>query len=142
MRDRSYYRGFGADCGTAKRGPRSPRIDYSAPNGIDFEAIRNAYPGGASTDLVVVGRLLPHKRVTMLLDAVALLHGDGIPVTAASSVTGRSGRSCMTMPGRSGWVMHRLLSRRSRAEGPLCVSEGGKSSCLPVGSRGVRYRRP
>lgn len=59
-----------------------PRASITpAPNGIDFEAIRNAYPGGASTDLVVVGRLLPHKRVTMLLDAVALLHGDGIPVT-------------------------------------------------------------
>ena len=51
------------------------------PNGIDLDAIRNIYPDEAATDLVVVGRLMPHKRIDMLLDAVALLHADGIPVT-------------------------------------------------------------
>jgi glycosyltransferase involved in cell wall biosynthesis len=52
-----------------------------APNGIDFEAIRTSDPDGTPTDLVVVGRLLPHKRVAMLLEAVALLHERGMPVT-------------------------------------------------------------
>jgi glycosyltransferase involved in cell wall biosynthesis len=52
-----------------------------APNGIDVDAIRNVDPHGAATDLVVVGRLMAHKRVDMLLEAVALLHADGMPVT-------------------------------------------------------------
>jgi glycosyltransferase involved in cell wall biosynthesis len=52
-----------------------------APNGIDLDAVRNAHPDPATTDLVVVGRLLAHKRVDMLLEAVALLHASGTPVT-------------------------------------------------------------
>jgi glycosyltransferase involved in cell wall biosynthesis len=52
-----------------------------APNGIDLDAIRATRPDGAATDLVVVGRLMAHKRVDMLLQAVALLHADGVPVT-------------------------------------------------------------
>jgi glycosyltransferase involved in cell wall biosynthesis len=52
-----------------------------APNGIDIEEIRNTYPDEAATDLVVVGRLMVHKRIDMLLEAVALLHRDGMPVT-------------------------------------------------------------
>ena len=51
------------------------------PNGIDIEAIRNVYPDPAATDIVVVGRMMAHKRVDMLLDAVALLHADGLPLT-------------------------------------------------------------
>ncbi len=60
---------------------RTPAKITIAPNGIDMrvaeEAIRNANPA----DIVVVGRLLPHKRVDMLLDSVALLRADGHPVT-------------------------------------------------------------
>ena len=52
-----------------------------APNGIDLETVRKSYPDEAATDLVVVSRLMGHKRVDMLLDAIALLHADGIPVT-------------------------------------------------------------
>jgi glycosyltransferase involved in cell wall biosynthesis len=52
-----------------------------APNGIDIDAIRNICPDEAATDLVVVGRLMAHKRVDMLLEAVALMHADGVPVT-------------------------------------------------------------
>jgi glycosyltransferase involved in cell wall biosynthesis len=52
-----------------------------APNGIDIDAIRNVHPDETATDLVVVGRLMAHKRVDMLLHAVALLHADGVPVT-------------------------------------------------------------
>ena len=51
------------------------------PNGIDIEAIRNVHPDPAAADIVVVGRIMAHKRVDMLLDAVALLHADGLPVT-------------------------------------------------------------
>lgn len=51
------------------------------PNGIDLNAIDNTYPDADLRDLAVVGRLLDHKRVDMLLDAVALLHARGIPVT-------------------------------------------------------------
>jgi glycosyltransferase involved in cell wall biosynthesis len=52
-----------------------------APNGVDLEAVRGALPDAATTDLVVVGRLIAHKRIDMLLDAVALLHAEGMPVT-------------------------------------------------------------
>jgi glycosyltransferase involved in cell wall biosynthesis len=52
-----------------------------APNGIDIDIIRSIYPNETATDLVVVGRLMAHKRIDMLLEAVALLHADGVPVT-------------------------------------------------------------
>jgi glycosyltransferase involved in cell wall biosynthesis len=52
-----------------------------APNGIDLDAARGAVPTGEPTDIVVVGRLIEHKRIDMLLEAVALLHADGHPVT-------------------------------------------------------------
>ena len=52
-----------------------------APLGVDLEAVRGSYPDHATTDLVVVGRLMAHKRIDMLLDAVALLHAEGMPVT-------------------------------------------------------------
>jgi glycosyltransferase involved in cell wall biosynthesis len=52
-----------------------------APNGIDIETIRNSYPAQAATDLVVVSRLIAHKRIDMLLDVVTLLHAEGMPVT-------------------------------------------------------------
>jgi len=51
------------------------------PNGIDLDAIRSSYPDPEGVDIVTVGRLLPHKNVGMLLDAVALLHAAGNPVT-------------------------------------------------------------
>jgi glycosyltransferase involved in cell wall biosynthesis len=51
------------------------------PNGIDLDGIRNSYPDAAQIDLVAVGRMLPHKNFDMLLDAVALLHAQGIAVT-------------------------------------------------------------
>jgi glycosyltransferase involved in cell wall biosynthesis len=51
------------------------------PNGIDLAGIRDSYPDSARVDLVTVGRLLPHKNVDMLLECVALLHADGLPVT-------------------------------------------------------------
>jgi glycosyltransferase involved in cell wall biosynthesis len=52
-----------------------------APNGIDLEAIGSACPGPTSTDLVVVGRLMAHKRVGLLFEAIARLHAEGLPVT-------------------------------------------------------------
>jgi glycosyltransferase involved in cell wall biosynthesis len=52
-----------------------------APNGVDMDQIDRASPAGEVTDIVTVGRLLDHKRVDRLIDAVALLHSDGVPVT-------------------------------------------------------------
>lgn len=60
----------------AYRGPIT-----EAPNGIDLDIIRSVYPAEEATNLVVVGRLMAHKRVDMLLEAVALLHMEGVPVT-------------------------------------------------------------
>ena len=51
------------------------------PNGIDLDTVATAYPAASGTDLIVVGRLMPHKRVDMLLQVVAQLHAEGLPVT-------------------------------------------------------------
>ena len=60
-------------------GPRAAVI--TAPNGIDLDAVRAAYPDAETTDIVVVGRLMSHKRIDMLLEAVALLYAEGMPIT-------------------------------------------------------------
>lgn len=52
-----------------------------APNGVDLDAIRASPPAPQRSDLVVVGRLLEHKRVDMLVDAIALLRAAGSDVT-------------------------------------------------------------
>jgi glycosyltransferase involved in cell wall biosynthesis len=52
-----------------------------APNGIDLEVVQRAETASQRTDLVAVGRLLQHKRIDLLLDAMALLHGLGVGVT-------------------------------------------------------------
>jgi len=52
-----------------------------APNGVDLDAIRAVEPDPAGTDVIVVGRLMAHKRVGMLLEAVATLRAEGLPVT-------------------------------------------------------------
>ena len=68
-----------------------------APNGIDLAEVDRACPDTVPADLVVVGRLMAHKRVGMLLDAVALLHEHRVsqlPVVSAhdsSTVVGAIG---------------------------------------------------
>ena len=51
------------------------------PNGIDLEEVAGAYPDPAGTDVAVVGRLISHKRVGMLLEAIAKLRAEGLPLT-------------------------------------------------------------
>jgi glycosyltransferase involved in cell wall biosynthesis len=71
-----------ASAQTADRVRAIARVPVTvAPNGIDLDAVRRTAPGTPATDLVVVGRLLAHKRVDMLLDTVARLHAEGQPVT-------------------------------------------------------------
>jgi glycosyltransferase involved in cell wall biosynthesis len=53
-----------------------------APNGIDMELIRRVPRAQNPVDVIVVGRLLAHKRVDLLLAALALLDRDGRRVTA------------------------------------------------------------
>jgi len=53
----------------------------TVPNGIDLAAIHAAYPDADPADLVVVGRLIEHKRVGMVLDVVARLHAQGLRTT-------------------------------------------------------------
>jgi glycosyltransferase involved in cell wall biosynthesis len=60
-------------------GPRA--VITVAPNGIDLDAIHAALPVPETTDLVVVGRLISHKRIDMLLAAMALLQAQGRQVT-------------------------------------------------------------
>ena len=53
-----------------------------APNGIDADSIRAVAPSEERVDIVSVGRMLAHKRLDRLIDAVALLVAEG-PTTAA-----------------------------------------------------------
>lgn len=52
-----------------------------AVHGIDLDKVSAVSPHAEPCDIAVVGRLMAHKRVDMLLDAVGLLHADGLPVT-------------------------------------------------------------
>jgi glycosyltransferase involved in cell wall biosynthesis len=60
-------------------GRRKPII--MVPNGIDLDTIHSADPDDVVRDLVVVGRLIEHKRVDMVLEVIALLHRSGMHVT-------------------------------------------------------------
>jgi glycosyltransferase involved in cell wall biosynthesis len=51
------------------------------PNGINLETIRTSHPDPDVTDLVVVGRLIDHKRIDMLLDVIAMLQARGMHIT-------------------------------------------------------------
>ena len=53
------------------------------PNGVDMAVISAAPPSTATFDLIYVGRLLGHKRVEDLLDAVDRLTRAGEPLTCA-----------------------------------------------------------
>jgi glycosyltransferase involved in cell wall biosynthesis len=68
-----------ADRVRASTGDKHPVI--VTPNGIDLAEVAGAYPDSAPTDLVVVGRLMAHKRVDMLFEAMALLRSAGTPLT-------------------------------------------------------------
>jgi len=53
----------------------------TVPNGIDLNLIREVSAAEEITDLVVVGRLIEHKRIDMLLTALANLQAGGIHPT-------------------------------------------------------------
>jgi glycosyltransferase involved in cell wall biosynthesis len=64
-----------------------PRVRRSTgvhlvPVGIDLDAVRAAAPAATSADVLYVGRLIEHKGVGMLLDALALLRSSGTELTA------------------------------------------------------------
>ncbi len=50
----------------------------SVPNGVSLDVIAAAGPAERRTDLIVVGRLISHKRIDMLLEALAVLRGRGL----------------------------------------------------------------
>lgn len=69
---------------TAERLSRSLRRHTqvtTVPNGIDLDMIHQASAAAEVTDIVVVGRLIAHKRVDMLLDALASLRASGMHLT-------------------------------------------------------------
>lgn len=51
-----------------------------APNGVDLQRIRHAASSAPPCDAIVVGRLIAHKRIDMLLDAIALLRRADVSV--------------------------------------------------------------
>lgn len=55
---------------------------HTATNGIDLDAISSVEAAADPADVVVVGRLLPHKRVDLLLDALGILRDEGRRVSA------------------------------------------------------------
>ncbi len=53
------------------------------PNGVDMTVIAAAPPSPVTFDLIYVGRLLGHKRVDDLLDAIHLLGLEGVALSSA-----------------------------------------------------------
>ncbi len=49
-------------------------------NGIDEQAIRQVPPDTETSDIVFAGRLLTHKRIDMLLQAISLIHKTNRPL--------------------------------------------------------------
>lgn len=80
-----------ASTGTAERlqdlGVAPDRMTV-VPNGIDADEIASAPVSTTVGDVLCVGRMLSHKNVHVLLDAVALLHERGHHVTATIIGTG------------------------------------------------------
>lgn len=59
-----------------------------APNGIDLEAIDTVDRAPDAAEIIAVGRLLPHKRIDLLLGAMAILQADGHILNAQVVGTG------------------------------------------------------
>ena len=55
----------------------SQRLSVSR-SGIDLQLVKQSTPSTHESDLCVVGRLLEHKRIDMLLEAVSLLRRQGV----------------------------------------------------------------
>ena len=75
---------FVASPQTAQRLPRTLRRHTqvtTVPNGIDLDLIREVNAAAEVADLVAVGRLIEHKHVDMLLDALAGLRASGTHLT-------------------------------------------------------------
>jgi glycosyltransferase involved in cell wall biosynthesis len=87
----------------------------AVPNGIDLPAIRNVSSGCKVSDLVVVGRLMEHKRIDMLLDVVALLHGRGSPVVCRVIGDGPE-RAALERRARDLGISHAVEFRRDIRE--------------------------
>jgi glycosyltransferase involved in cell wall biosynthesis len=62
---------------TARRLPGRRPIVLVVPNGVDYQAIQAAPAAPEGPDILFVGRLLAHKRVDILLQAVRDLDGAG-----------------------------------------------------------------
>lgn len=71
---------------------RSSTEVLAAPNGVDLDTIEAAPVSGEQVDIVAVGRLLSHKRIDMLLDALAILHSRGERPTCCVIGTGPEAR--------------------------------------------------
>ena len=59
----------------------SPDKVTVVPNGVDHGAVTKAAAPAASFDVLFVGRLLAHKNVDLLIEAIALLRDKGIPMS-------------------------------------------------------------
>jgi len=94
-------------------GSRKPII--AVPNGIDLPAIRHVTPDSKVSDLVVVGRLMAHKRIDMVLDVVALLHTRGSPVNCRIIGDGPE-RAALEQHARDLGISHAIEFRRDVCE--------------------------
>ena len=70
-----------------EKGARPDRVTI-VPNGVDAEAIARAARPAQSFDILFVGRLLAHKNVDLLIEAIALLRDRGTPTTCGIVGTG------------------------------------------------------
>lgn len=77
-----------------------------APNGVDLSHIDAVERPRDGFDVVTVGRLLPHKRIDLLLEALVLLHRGGCRLTACVIGSGPEWANLIALRDRLGLEPH------------------------------------
>ena len=112
------------------------------PNGVDMTVIAAAPPSTPTFDLIYVGRLLSHKRVADLIEAMDHLDRDGVPLTCAIVGVGPE-RDALEALAAQHQVADRVqffgaLEQHADVYGLIKSSVGVRAA---VGARRVRDRR-
>ncbi|MFY0407342.1 glycosyltransferase family 4 protein [Solicola sp. PLA-1-18] len=121
--------------GTAERlrdlGVAADRITV-VPNGVDQAEIDAAPVSDTVGDLLCVGRLLAHKNVHVLLDAVAILHERGRPVTLTVIGTGPENERLQQQVARLGLTGHvEVLEPLDERRHLLAAMKGARVLAFP-----------
>ena len=100
------------------------------PNGIDLDRIAAVPRSCESTDVVFVGRLIEHKNVSALIEAIALLAGTGTTVTCTIIGTGPDEGRLQALAAERGVLQYvTFLGRLSESSQVLARMKGAAVFC-------------